>query len=219
MGFLSELFKPSQKPKSYDKYGDVLKKIMTTKDQRLEAIQALEHLAPEHSIPQLLKRFEIVVDSGLIDNREKEMCMKIIVSHAEKAHEYIKQAIIIQKRLAWPIRIAEKIFSQEEYINLLLENLNSDMEVFDEDSLERNAEILLALREIHDEKIVNKAQEFLSCRDETVRMAALECIENQVHFISRAKEIILNLMKTPVTDDNSRFIGVVNEITKKHNWI
>ena len=92
------------------------------------------------------------------------------------------------------------------------------MEVFDEDALARNEEILLALREIHDERIVKKANEFLSCRDENVRMAALECLENQASKITQAKEIILNLVNTPITDDNSRFIGVVHEITKKHNW-
>lgn len=218
MGFFDKFFSSQSKPKSYDKYGDVLKKIMTTKDQRLEAIEALEKLPPEHSIPQLLKRFEIVIDSGLLDNREKEMCMKIIVSHGEKAQDFIREAIINQKRLAWPIKIAEKIFSQESYITLLLDNLNTNMEVFDEDVLARNEEILLAVREIHDERVVQKAQVFLSSRDENVRMAALECLENQASQIPQAKEIILNLIQTPVNDDNSRFIGVVNEIANKHGW-
>ncbi|MES2615616.1 MAG: hypothetical protein V4591_09395 [Bdellovibrionota bacterium] len=219
MGFFDKFFSSRTEPKSYDKHGDVLKKVMTTKDQRSEAIEALAKLAPELSIPQLLKRFEMVLESGLIDTREKEQCMKIIVTHGEKAQEYIREAIKTKKRLAWPIKIAEKIFSQEAYVALLLENLNLNMEVFDEDILERNSEILLALREIHDERIVQVAQEFLSCRDENVRMAALECLENQASAIEKAKEIILNLIKMPVTDDNSRFIGVVNEITKKHNWI
>lgn len=218
MGLLSNIFSSSSKPKSYDKYGDVLKKIMTTKDQRLEAIGALEKLPPEQSIPQLLKRFEIVIDSGLLDTREKEMCMKIIVSHGDKAQGFIREVLATKKRLAWPIKIAEKIFSQEEYILLLLGHLNSNMAVFDEDVLERNEEILLALRELHDERIVQRAKEFLSCGYENVRMAALECLENQASVFATAKEIILNLSQTPMTDDNSRFIGVVNEISKKHGW-
>ncbi len=219
MGFFDKFFSVDSKSKSYDKYGDILKKTLTTKDQRLEAIDALEKLPAEKSIPQLLKRFELVVDSGLLDNREKEMCMKIIISHANKAQDFIREAILSKRRLAWPIKIAEKIFPQEQYILLLLDNLNSSMEVFDEDALERNSEILLALREIHDERIVQKANEFLSCRDDSVRMAALECLEEQASAISRAKEIILSLVNTTLNDDNSRFIGVVNEIAKKHNWV
>jgi hypothetical protein len=221
MGFFGNLFKTDEnkKLKTYEKYGDVLKKTMTTKDQRLEAIQALENLPAQYAIPQLLKRFDLVVESGLLDTREKEMCMKIILTHGENAKDFVKDALMFKTRLAWPIRMAEKLFSQDEYMTLLLNNLNSNMEVFDEDTLERNAEILLALREIPDLKIVLKAEEFLSCRDENVRMAALECIENQASVIGKAKEIILNLVNTPLTDDNSRFLGVVQEISRRHHWI
>ncbi len=217
MGIFNKIF--SSEPKSYDKQGDMLKKIMTTKEQRLEAIDSLEKLPPEKSIPQLLKRFEIVIDSGLLDNREKEMCLKIIVSHGEKAKDHIIKSLASQKRIAWHIKMAEKIFSKSEYVSLLLQNLNGDMEVFDEDALDRNAEILLALREIPDTQIVQAAQKFLSCRDEQVRMAAVECLEEQAHDSLEAKQAIINLVKIPLTDDNSRFIGVANEIAKKHNWL
>lgn len=54
MGIFDKFF--SSNPKSYDKYGDVLKKIMTTKEQRLEAIEALEGISPEYAVPQLLKK-------------------------------------------------------------------------------------------------------------------------------------------------------------------
>lgn len=219
MSFLNKFFSSRQDPKSYDKYGDVLKKIMTTKDQRQEAIDALSKLAPEFSIPQLLKRFEIVVDSGLLDNREKDMCMKIIVSHGEKAHAFIREALKTQSRLAWPIKIAEKIFPSEEYLSLLLENLNTSMVVFDESALERNTDILLALKDIHDEKIISRAQDLLASRDEGVKMAALECLESQAVKFSQAKEFILTLKDAPLSDENSRFIGVVNEIARKNSWI
>lgn len=219
MDFFNRLFKSNSKPKSYDKYGDVLKKVMTTKDQRAEAIEILERLPAEDAIPQLLKRFEMVVDSGLLDNREKENCMKIIVSHGEKAKSFIEQALSSQKRLAWPIKIAEKIFEKEYYRDLLLKNLNTDMEIFDEDALARNEEILLALRELQDEKIVVLVKPFLLSRDENVRMAALECMETQAQQIPQAKDTILELSKVPLTDDNSRFLGVVHDIISKHHWL
>lgn len=216
---LLKFFSSGDKKKSYDKYGDVLKKKMTTKEQRLEAMEALEKLPPEHSVPQLLKRFEMGVDSGLQDTREKERCLESIAKHKEKAQGFVKEFIQTQHRISWPIKIAEKIFSKEEYLGLLLESLNSDTAIFDEDSLERNVEILLALKDIKDERIVDKAVEFLSSRDENVRMSALECLEEQATEFTRAKSIILDLMKTPPTDDNSRFLGVVQSIVKKHNWV
>lgn len=214
-----KFFSSSDKQKSYEKYGEVLKKRVTTKEQRLEAIEALEKVSPVYAIPQLLKRFEMVTDSGLQDNREKERCMDIIVKHKEHAKDFIKEFIRTQRRISWPVKIAEKIFSKDEYIELLLNSLNSDSAIFDEDTLERNAEILLALKDIKDLKIVDKACEFLSNRDEHVRMSALECLEEQATEFDRAKQVIIDLFKTPITDDNSRFLGVVHSIVNKHNWV
>lgn len=219
MGFLGKLFSSSSKEKNYDKYGDVLKKTMTTKDQRLEAIEALEDLEAAHAIPQLLKRFEMVVESGMQDQREKEQCMKIIVSHGDKAKDLVREAVKSKRRVAWPIKIAEKIFSPQEYIDLLLESLNLDMAMFDDDVLEHNEELLLALKEMRDPRIVERAALFIEGRDENLRMAALECLEEQASEFSDAKRIILNLAKTPHDDSSSRIVGVANAIVQKHNWV
>ena len=86
MGFLKNLF---AKEKSYTKYGDVLKKTLTTKEQRLEAIEVLEKLPADQSVPELLKRFEIVIESGLQDTREKEYCLNAIVKHEALAQTYV----------------------------------------------------------------------------------------------------------------------------------
>ena len=47
----------------------------------------------------------------------------------------------------------------------------------------------------------------------------IQHLENQAIVMPAAQEIILDLMKTPLNDDNSRFMGVVNEITRKYNWL
>lgn len=219
MGILGKLFSSASKEKNYDKYGDVLKKTMTTKDQRLEAIEALEDLDAAHSIPQLLKRFELVVESGMQDQREKEQCMKIIVSHGDKAKELVREAVKTKRRVAWPIKIAEQIYSRQEYVNLLLESLNLNMAMFDDDVLEHNEEILLALKEARDMRIVERAALFIEGRDENLRMAALECLEEQASEFVEAKDLILGLAKTPHDDSSSRIVGVANAIAKKHNWV
>jgi hypothetical protein len=211
----------SSNAKSYDKYGDVLKKIMTTKEQRLEAIESLQGLTVEQSVPQLLKRFEIAVDSGLQDNKEKEQCLKLIVAFGDKAKPYISAVLAKERKISWPIKIAEKIYSHEDYVHLLLNNLSTQVAEFDESSLERNEEILLALKDVKEanDAIVDKVTEFLSSRDDNVRMAALECLEEQAKNSTKAKMIILDLSKAPITDENSRFLGVVNSIIQNHKWI
>jgi hypothetical protein len=219
VGFFQKIF--SSQPKSYDKYGDVLKKMMTTKEQRLEAIEYLQSLQAEVAVPQLLKRFEIAVDSGLQDSKEKEQCLNIIVKFSDKAKPFLIEVLSKQRKISWPIKIAEKIFSAEEYVDLLLNNLSSQISVFDETSLERNEEILLALKEakVQRDTIVDKVTQFLSASDDNVRMAALECLEEHALYNATAKKIILDLATEPVTDENSRFIGVVNSIIQNHKWL
>ena len=87
--------------------------------------------------------------------------------------------------------------------------------------MERNEEILLALKDVKEanDAIVDKVTEFLSSRDDNVRMAALECLEEQAINSTKAKMIILDLSKAPITDENSRFLGVVNSIIQNHKWI
>jgi hypothetical protein len=215
VGIFDKFF--SSHSKSYDKYGDVLKKVMTTKEQRLEAIESLQGVPAEHSVLQLLKRFEISVDSGL---QEKEQCLNIIVGFGEKAKPFISNVFSKQRKISWLIKIAEKIFSHDEYVNLLLSNLASNIEVFDEASLERNEEILLALKDVkgNSESIVEKVTEYLSSRDDNLRMAALECLEEHALHSAEAKGIILELSKASITDENSRFLGVVNSIIHNHKW-
>ncbi|APJ04275.1 hypothetical protein [Silvanigrella aquatica] len=219
MGIFDRFFSSSSK--SYDKYGDVLKKLMTTKEQRMEAIEALQGLTAEQSVPQLLKRFEISVDSGIQDTKEKEQCLKLIVNFGDKSKAFIADVLAKQRKISWPIKIAEKIFSHEEYVDILLNNLDSNIEVFDETSLERNEEILLALKDVrgNSEAIVEKVTEFLTSRDDNIRMAALECLEEHALQSVKAKEIILELSKAAMTDENSRFLGVVHSIIQNHKWM
>ncbi|MBX9703229.1 MAG: hypothetical protein K2X39_03660 [Silvanigrellaceae bacterium] len=219
-GWWSNLFFKQKDLKYYDKYGDVLKKTPTTKEQREEAIEALSDLPPEFAIPQLLKRFEIVVDHGLLDIKEKEKCLKIIVGFGEKAKSFIVDSLKSKKRISWQIKIAEKIFSPEDYLTLLIENMSLNMAEFDEAALERNIEILLALKEIKNIKIIPLASSYFKCRDEGVRMAALECMEEQVDVDEQqVKDILLNLAKQEkYSDDNSRFLGLLDVIIARHGW-
>lgn len=211
MGFFDFLFKKNKKNVAkYDKYGDVLKRELTTKDQRLEAIEALEDLKPEIAIPQLLKRFEMVVESGLQDSKEKERCLKIILKNPEIAKPFLLDYLTQKHRVAWPLRIAEAIFTKQEYTDLILKNLSHQMVIFDEEIIERNEELLKALKEVPSQhEIINALKPFLVARHERIRLAALECLATHAKHIESAYEALLELAQTPITDDNSRFMGLV----------
>lgn len=215
MAFFKNFF---NKKKSYTKYGDTLKRVLSTKDQRMEAIEVLERQPPEIAIPELLKRFELVVESGLQDTKEKELCLEAILKHPDDAKPFVIHYAQSKRRLAWVLRIAEKILPKEEYLNLLLNNLNSDVLEFDDDTRERNLDILLALKETQSPRITEKVSEFIQSGDDDTQMSALECLEAQAKHDLNAKNIILNLAQNKSYDTNARFMGAVSHIIEKHHW-
>lgn len=212
-------FRAGQRGRSFEKMGDVLKNQITTKEQRMEAIEGLASGGDfALAAPQLMKRFEMVVEHGIVDKREKDRVVELLIEHPEVSRSLVCDAVRQQKRIAWPIKIAEKLLPQDEYLELLLESLNTENVLFDETLHERNIEILLALKEISNVKVVPKARLLVRSRDEQVRMAALECLEAQGKEHGEARRCFLELLAEPETDDNSRFIGLVKAIVARHKW-
>jgi hypothetical protein len=220
MGIIQKFkdFRGQQQEKSAQKSGDLLKNKVTTKEQRMEAIESLASMPAKVALPQLMKRFEMVVDHGIQDNREKEMVEEVFLKHTEDARVLVREAVLTAARVSWPIRLAEKLFQQGEFKALLLQGLNTDAELFNETMLERNVELLLALRDFPDEVVVEKASTLLKGRDEGVRMAALECLEFQARTSEKAKSVVLALLSEPSTDANSRLLGVVKGIVQRYGW-
>jgi hypothetical protein len=130
----------------------------------------------------------------------------------------VREAVLTAARVAWPVRLAEKLFSEDDYKALLLEGLVTQSALFDDTVLERNVELLLALREMPDDRVVEKAAVLVTSRDEGVRMAALECLEFQGASSVKAKETVLALLADPSTEGNSRLAGLVRNIVQKHKW-
>lgn len=80
--------------KSAEKFGNVLKNKVTTKEQRLEAIDVLMGIEdPSVAIPQLMKRFQIVIESGIQDKREKEICVDHIAQFGAAAQSFVQEAV------------------------------------------------------------------------------------------------------------------------------
>ncbi len=220
MGIFSKFkeFKENKTKSQAEKFGETLKTVMTTKEGRLEAIEGLSSFAPEISFPQLIKRFDLVIDQAIQDMREKEMVSNILFKNQEIAKPFVKEKLATTRHIGWLIKITEKLFSKEEFTNLLIENLNTDIAHFDEIKTDRNIEILLALKEIQDARIAEKTLPFLSSRNDGLKLAAIDCLEAQSESSAEAKNAIIAISKEAPTDDNSRMLGLVNSIIQKHKW-
>ena len=79
-------FRANQRGRSFEKMGDLLKNQVTTKEQRWEAIEGLASGGDfALAAPQLMKRFELVVDHGIVDKREKDRVVEILIENSEVA--------------------------------------------------------------------------------------------------------------------------------------
>lgn len=205
--------------KGFDKHGDTLKNQVTTKEMRLEAIEILADGPPEFAIPQLLKRFELSVEHGLQDNKEKERVAEVILGWPEQAKPFVLEILKTKKRIAWPIRLVERLWPEPaEHVGLLLAELRPEEAGFNETQQERNIELLLALKDCSDPRIADSVIPFVSLRDESVRMAALECLEQQAGGSPRLRDFFVGLSRQEPTDENSRLIGLVRGIVERHRW-
>jgi hypothetical protein len=211
-------FKENKAKSQAEKFGETLKTVMTTKENRLEAIEALSDLSPEIAVPQLIKRYDLVIDHAIQDTREKEMVSNILLKNQEIAKPFVKEKLSNTRHIGWLIKLTERLFTKEEFTNLLIENLNTDIAHFDEIQTDRNIELLLALKEIQDQRIVEKTLPFVSSRNDSLKLAAIDCLESQSESSAEAKNAIIAISKEPPTDDNSRMLGLVKSIIQKHNW-
>jgi hypothetical protein len=211
--------KKNRQIKSAEKCGQTLCNKVTTKDQRNEAIAHLISLPPDVAIPQLLKRFEMTVDHGIQDSREKEACLEFMVENQKVSKELVINAIEQKKKIAWPIKVAEKILTTEEFKLLLVSTLSTQTALFDDDEIEKNIDLLLALKEHPTELALNKIEKFLTVRNEPLKVAALECLEEHSKRYKPAKEILLSyankIEASALEDGNARLSGLVSQIVSR----
>ena len=154
-----------------------------------------------------------------MDTKEKEQCLKLVLAQPQIARPVIKDALVSGSRVAWLLKAAEQLYDRQEYVSLLLESLRIDTEGFDEQAQGRNVDILLALRETADERIVARVTSFLQSRNEDIRMAALECLEEQASHSERAKECLLKALQDATDESDHRFLGTLKSIAARHQWI
>ena len=205
--------------KSYEKMGRVLMNAHTTKDQRTEAIDALAKGKGEEVIPQLMKRFELVIDHGLQDQKEKEKVLEIIKGFEGSGKQFAVESLKRARRITWFMKWCRHTMDEAEYTELLVSLLDGDASSFDDMALEKNREILLNLKEFPNPALLPVIEPFIAHRDNDIQMAALECLEGLATHLPEARQRLKQLAAVEMNDDNSRFLGQVQAILKQHgNW-
>ena len=167
------------------------------------------------AVPALLQRFEYSLEHGINDSREKEACLEGIIAHGAAVLpitiEHLKQTF----RIAWPIKVLNKVGTEDQVIDALKACLNYDDVAFDQLKVDKNYDILCFLADYKIAGFADKLMHFMNYHDERVRYAAVEVLIAQDEpNIPAMLEHYLN----DVTPENTRIHQCVINGFVRNKW-
>lgn len=142
---------------------------------RWESIQALIQIGSAEAVQALLPRFGFYVDPSITDQDEKDAAFAGIVAAGDCAiapvEDYLKRA----ESIAWPLKMLDALCSTGDVVSRLVEILG-DMDTEYERDPQRKIDMIVALEERRDPRVVNCVMRFLQDANETVRFSSVGTI-------------------------------------------
>jgi hypothetical protein len=215
-GSVKEYF-DGRKGKRVDRAAKIVTNAKAIKDDRWAAIEFLAKNVDnaEEAIPALLPRFEYSLEHGINDTREKELAMKGISRHGEKAIPFLKDWLQKTSRIAWPIKILYELGQDAVVVDSLKAALNYGEVSFTQHEVDKNYDILCYLRDYQLHDLIPQISHFLIDSDERVRYAAAEVLIAQ--DTDAVKEKLLPFLADD-TSENRRIRGAVAQLFIDRQW-
>ncbi len=142
---------------------------------RWDSIQQLGAMGTAEAVDALLDRFTFVVDPSITDQEEKDATFQAIVRAGDTAVAPTKDALQRTDSIAWPLKCLEQLLTDEEVTTELLEVLRGMDTEYERDP-QKKMQILSALEERRDGRIVEAVTRFLDDMNETARFHAVAVV-------------------------------------------
>jgi hypothetical protein len=196
------------------------KNLQNAKAIREDRVAASEffcaHKEPAVAIPALLKRFEFSLDHGIYDAREKESAFGGILAFGASALPIVRDHVWTTSLIAWPLKIIEKLATEEEMVEILETCLDYTDVSLDADKTDKNYDILCHLREYPLQDPHKKMAPFLEAHDERIRYAAAEVLTHQPYSSDITK--LLERFLVDHSAENTRLHQIVLDAYVEHKW-
>jgi hypothetical protein len=194
MGFLGGLFGGGKGPGAVKKHAEKATNKRAQAQDRWEAISALAGMATPEAVEALLPRFKFVIEPSITDGEEKDLAFRGILAAGSGAVPPIVAYLKTAESISWPLKMLDQLAGTEEVVGHLT-GLLASMDTEYERDPQRKIQVLSALEERKDPRIVEAALRFLDDANETVRFQAAGAIFNQDDAES-AKQTLLNQLAT-----------------------
>lgn len=206
-----------------EKHGRSLANKRSQAPDRWDSMQALNGVlkdrknAPENVASlvtsALLPRFTYYTDPTISDGEEKDYAFRLIVEAGEGAVEPVRQFMRRAESLTWPLKMLERLQSQEQVTSELL-GLLEPMDVDYERDPQRKLQILQALEERVDGRIAEAVLRFVNDANETARFHAVGALLAQTDLESSREALQEVLLK----EESARVKTRVLEVFQKRAW-
>ncbi len=145
---------------------------------RQEAIAELAEMATPEAAAALLRRFTFTMDPSITDQEEKDGAYQGVLAAGEAAVPAIRAFAAKAESLAWPIKLVKALLPEEAYVDellLWLDRWDTEYAKF----IDPKLQILAALEEFKDPKILAKVEPFLEDVNGDARFLAVGTVVAQ----------------------------------------
>jgi HEAT repeat protein len=165
------------------------------------------------AVRALLLRFSFYVDPSITDQEEKEEAARLIIEAGDMAIEPVAAALRHSESLGWPLRLLEQLVPAERAVTELLALLETMDTEYERDPT-RKIQVLQALEERRDPRIVPAVVRFLEDVSEPARFHAVNAIAAQADP-APARELAT---KQLAREDSVRIRAALLELFARQAW-
>jgi len=182
-------------------------------EARMEAADKLRGIGTAEAIYGLARRFSATAENLGTDQDEKKRIQDVLVAFGDDAVGPLQKYIRNYDKITWAIDALKKLLPKEKLVPFLFETLSEGDPVRIRG--EKATQILEALSRLENPEIVPGVIPCLQSPDDTVRFAAVECLE--AHADERAREPLLDRLVSP-EEDSMRVKMRIAETLEKLGW-
>jgi HEAT repeat protein len=176
-------------------------------------VQKLKDMGTPEAVYGIVRRFSSTSENLMTDQEEKIYVRDVLVSFGNEAVEPIKRYIRNYDKVTWAIQALEKLQPVDEVVRYLFEILSEGDPVHIRG--EKAVQILKALESLDEPSVVEGVVPCLKSPDDTVRVAAVECLESKADVAAR--EPFLETLTHP-EEDSVRVRMRIAEALERLGW-
>lgn len=218
---LFDLFK---KKSPVEKHAERVANKRAQAPDRWESIQTLGKIATsepaggeaderEAAIAALLERFTFYVDPSITDGEEKDETFRWICDAGEVAVDPVRKAARKHQSLSWPLKILERLLSEERLIDEMVDILDS-MDIEYERDPQRKLQLLSSLEERRSPRIAEAAAPFFEDMNESARFHAVGAALVQ----ENAEDVLPQLLDVLTEEESVRVKSRALDAMAEHGW-